>query len=486
VSRIPSNARLGKMLEWILVHGSLIAFFILANSFFVAAEYAIISVRETRIEQLIALNRPGARTALKLKHDIDEFLPAVQFGVTLAALALGGIGEPALAEAVTHTLSHIPRLPGATHLTLYSHSIAIALAFIIITYFEVLLGELVPKSLALQRAERIALAVAPPVDIFIRMTRPAIKVVNISAALVLRLFNAPLRGESAAHSPEELKLMATATRRMGLLPAFQEEIIHRAIELNHVATSEIMTPRGKIFSLPADMPLEQASARIVEEQHSRVPVYDPDRGREHIIGVVYSKDISRLMHFRSVSQGLGSQGSSNITLRQVMRDILVVPETKLAVELLQEFQERRRQIAIVVDEFGSTLGLVTAEDALEQIVGEVHDEFDIAKDLPLPTANGGLMIDGSASLRDLVTQLRWKFPRETGVETLAGFLLAQLGHIPTVGEFVDFGPRRFFIAEMKGQRIARVRIEEIEDTEDSKRHMDGSASRPEIAAGGSR
>ena len=169
------------MLEWILVHGSLIAFFILANSFFVAAEYAIISVRETRIEQLIALNRPGARTALKLKHDIDEFLPAVQFGVTLAALALGGIGEPALAEAVTHTLSHIPRLPGATHLTLYSHSIAIAMAFIIITYFEVLLGELVPKSLALQRAERIALAVAPPVDIFIRMTRPAIKVVNISA-----------------------------------------------------------------------------------------------------------------------------------------------------------------------------------------------------------------------------------------------------------------------------------------------------------------
>jgi len=475
------------MLEWILVHGSLIAFFILANSFFVAAEYAIISVRETRIEQLIALNRPGARTALKLKHDIDEFLPAVQFGVTLAALALGGIGEPALAEAVSRTLSHLPWFPSlGTHLALYSHSIAIVLAFTIITYFEVLLGELVPKSLALQRAERIALAVAPPVDIFIRMTRPAIKVMNFSAALVLRLFNAPLRGESAAHSPEELKLMATATRRMGLLPAFQEEIIHRAIELNHVVTSEIMTPRGKIFSLPADMPLEQASARIVEEQHSRVPVYDPDRGREHIIGVVYSKDISRLMHFRSVSQGLGSQGSSNITLRQVMRDILVVPETKLAVELLQEFQERRRQIAIVVDEFGSTLGLVTAEDALEQIVGEVHDEFDIGKDLPLPTASGGLMIDGSASLRDLVTQLRWKFPREAGVETLAGFLLAQLGHIPVVGEFVDFGPRRFFIAEMKGQRIARVRIEEVDEAYDPARHMDGSSERPEITAGGSR
>jgi putative hemolysin len=448
------------MLEWLLVHGSLIAFFILANSFFVAAEYAILSVRETRIEQLVALNRSGARTALQLKHNIDEFLPAVQFGVTLAALALGGLGEPSLADAVMRVLGHVRGLAGA-HLAAYSHTIAVVLAFGLITYFEVLLGELVPKSLALQRAERIAVAVAPPMDIFIRITRPVIRVVNGSAALVLKLFRAPLRGESAAHSPEELKLMATATRRMGLLPAFQEQIIHRALELSAVTTSEIMTPRGKIFSLPGDMMLEQASARIVEEQHSRVPVYDPERGREHIIGVVYSKDISRLMHFRSVAQGLGNQGASNITLRQVMRDILVVPETKLAVELLQEFQERRRQIAIVVDEFGSTLGLVTAEDALEQIVGEVHDEFDIGKDLPLPTADGGLMLDGSASLRDLVTQLRWKFPREAGVETLAGFLLAQFGHIPQVGEHVDFGPRRFFILEMSGQRIARVRIEEL-------------------------
>ena len=165
---------------------------------------------------------------------------------------------------------------------------------------------------------------------------------------------------------------------MGLLPVFQEEIIHRAIELNHVTVREIMTPRGKIFSLPADMPLEQATARIVEEQHSRIPVYDPASGPEHIIGVVYSKDISRLMHFRTVALSLGGQGESGLTLRQVMHEITVVPETKLAVELLQEFQERRRQIAIVVDEFGSTVGIVTAEDILEQVVGELDDEFDIA------------------------------------------------------------------------------------------------------------
>jgi putative hemolysin len=454
------------MLEWSLVHGSLIAFFILANSFFVAAEFALVSVRETRIEQLIAMNRPGARTALRLKHNIDEFLPAVQFGVTLASLALGGLGEPAIAEALLHGLKHLPMLPGeATHALLYAHSFAVVLAFAIITYFEVLLGELVPKSLALQRAERIALAVAGPVDVFIRMTRPAVRLMNISAALVLRLFQAPLRGESAAHSPEELKLLATATRRMGLLPPFQEEMIHRAIELNHVVVSEIMTPRGKIFSLQADMALEVASARIVEEQHSRIPVYDAALGRDHIIGIAYSKDVARLIHFRSVAQGLGSRGASGITLRQVMRDVLVVPETKLAVELLQEFQDRRRQIAIVVDEFGSTLGLITAEDVLEQVVGELEDEFDTGRNLPLPAAGGGLLLDGSASLRDLVTQLHWKFPRAYGVETLAGFLLVKLGHIPSEGEQVEFGGRRFSVVLMDGQRISQVRVDPIVDAE---------------------
>jgi putative hemolysin len=292
------------MLEWMLFRVIMVAFFILATSFFVAAEFALVSVRETRIQQLIALGRPGARTALKLKHSIDEFLPAVQLGVTVAGLALGWIGEPAIAEIILNLVSNsLHWLP--SHAVLYAHTIAVILAFSLITYFEVLLGELVPKSLALQRAERIALAVAGPMDVFIRITRPVVKLLNTSAAVVLRLFRAPLRGEGAVHSPEELKLIATATRRMGLLPVFQEEIIHRAIELNHVTVREIMTPRGHIFSLPADMPLQQASARIVEEQHSRIPVYDPSTGPEYIIGVVYSKDISRLMHFRSVALSMG-------------------------------------------------------------------------------------------------------------------------------------------------------------------------------------
>jgi len=451
------------MLEWILFRVILVAFFILASSFFVAAEFALVSVRETRIQQLITLGRPGARTALKLKNTIDEFLPAVQLGVTLASLALGWIGEPAVAEMILRIAAgSIHQLP--PHAVVYAHTAAVIIAFSLITYFEVLLGELVPKSLALQRAERIALAVAGPMDAFIRMTRPVVRLMNVSATVVLRLFRAPLQGEGAVHSPEELKLIATATRRMGLLPVFQEEIIHRAIELNHVVVREIMTPRGKIFSLPADLPVEQASARIVEEQHSRVPVYEPvaqGSGIDNIVGIVYSKDVSRFMHLRSVALALGGRGESGLTLRAVMRPPTVVPETKLAIELLQEFQLHRRQIAIVVDEFGSTAGLVTAEDIIEQLVGEVDDEFDLAR-TALPSATGVMSLDGSISLRDLRTQLHWEFPREAAVETLAGFLLTQFGHIPVNGESVTYDGRRFTIAEMAGHRISRVNVEPVE------------------------
>ena len=304
-------------------------------------------------------------------------------------------------------------------------------------------------------------------DVFIRITRPACPLMNGSAALVLRLFRAPLRGEGAVHSPEELKLIATATRRMGLLAtSFQEEIIHRAIELNHVTVREIMTPRGKIFSLPADMPIERASARIIDEQHSRVPVYDARRQRQlhlhctrhpadHIIGVVYSKDISRLMHFRAVALGLGgAANSSDLTLRQVMREVFLVPETKLAVDLLQEFQDpppadrrRRRRVRLHRRHRHRRRRPRTGRRRAGRRVRHRRPHLH-------PQLLRRHVLDGSTTLRDLGTQLRWTFPREAGVETLAGFLLAQLGHHPTVGESIVFEGRRFTVAEMAGRRIS--------------------------------
>ncbi len=445
------------MLERVLFRTVLVAFFILANAFFVAAEFALVSIRSTRVEQLLALGRPGALTALTLKRNLDEFLPAVQFGVTLAALALGWLGEPVITELILRAL-HAVGVNAAAHRPV--QVLSIILAFGLITYFEVLLGELVPKALALQRADQIALAVAGPMDVFIRMTRPAVRLMNSSATFVLRLFRVPLRGEGGAHSPEELKMIATSTRRMGLLLPEQEEIIHRAIELNEVAVREIMTPRGKIVSLPADLPVEQASARVVEDQHSRVPVYDPEGGPENIIGIVYSKDISRLMHFLRPATG-PRQAQPAVTLRQIMREPLVVPETKLALELLDDFQRRRRHMAIVVDEFGSTAGLVTAEDILEQVVGELNDEFDVAPhQVQLLSAAGAMILDGASPLRDLSNQLHWRFPREAGIETLAGFLLAQLGHIPEPGEAVESDGRRYVVEAMSNRRITRVRVEQ--------------------------
>ena len=447
------------MLESTLIEGVMVAFFILANSFFVAAEFALVNIRETRVQQLIALGRPGAQTLLQLKQRIDDFLPAVQFGVTLAALALGGVGEPAVARILEAVVFRVVRNP-PEHVALYVNGAAVVMAFALITYFEVLLGELVPKSLALQRSERIALAVAGPMDVFMRMTRPAVKLMNGSARLVLRLFKAPLQGESEMHTPEELKLIATASRETGLLAGFQEEMIHRAIELSHVVVREIMTPRGKIFSLPADMKLERASARIVEEQHSRVPVYEPGRGPEHVIGVLYSKDVARLMHFRATAMGAGELG---LTVREVMREVLFVPETKLAVELLQEFQERRRQVAMVVDEFGTTVGLVTAEDAVEQLVGELEDEFDIGSAMTVQAGSRAMTLDGSTTLRDLTTRLGWSFPRRAGIETLAGFVLHELGHLPAVDEEFEYGGRVFRVVEMHARRISQVRVASVKE-----------------------
>ena len=444
------------MLEFLLFRGVAIVVLILANGFFVAAELALVSVRETRVEQLLAQRRPGARLVLRLQQHLDDFLPAVQLGVTLCSLALGWIGEPVIADIFEEWLAWMP------HARLYAHLIAAPIAFAVITYFHVLLGELVPKALALRKTEQVAIAVAGPMDVFIRLTRPAVHLMNRSAAAVLYLFRTPMAHESSAHSPEELKLIATAARRTGMLPAYQEALIHRAVEVSEIPTREIMTPRQRIFSLPFDMLIEDASARIVEEQHSRIPVYDPAQGPESIVGLVYSKDISRLMHFRASAKTRFSEAPFvDLRLKQVMREVLVVPETKPVLDLLNEFQARRRHLAIVVDEFGSTIGLVTVEDAIEQLVGEVDDEFDIASKKVLTSATGTLILDGSVNLRDLETQMQWNLPREGGVETLAGFLLARLGKIPRGGETIEYERRRFTVLEMNGLRISRVRIETL-------------------------
>jgi putative hemolysin len=430
------------------------------NAFFVAAEFAMVSIRDTRIQQLIDAKRVGARTVQKIQQQLDDFLPAVQFGVTLASLALGWIGEPAIANLIVAFIGNVP------YVTIYAHALAVIVAFCLISYFHVILGELVPKSLALQRSERVALAVAGPMDFFMTLSRPIIRLMNRSANVVLRAFGSRLMREGGVHSPEELKLVVTASRRVGLLPEFQEDMIHRALELGNVTVREILVPRNRIFSLPADMPLEEAMARVVEEQHSRVPVFDPKLGPEHIVGVLYSKDLSRFMHLRLRSQKrFGISPEVTLRVRHIMRELMVVPETKAVTDLLQEFKERRRHMAMVVDEFGSTMGLVTVEDALEQLVGEIQDEFDVAEHAPLLLDTGALVLEGTENLRDLETQLHLKLPRDEGYETLGGFVLTRLDRIPKAGESFEFEGRRFTVVEMDERRVAKVKVEVLKPKE---------------------
>jgi CBS domain containing-hemolysin-like protein len=437
-----------------------VAMLILANAFFVAAEFALVSIRETRVEQMLTAGVPGARAVRRLQQNLDYFLPAVQLGVTLCSLALGWLGEPLAASVIMGWLGMLPL--GQIYIRIYAHVVAITLGFAVITYFHVLVGELVPKSLALRRAEALALAVAPPMLIFMALARPAVRFLKSSAAAILRGFDIPLSDRAQVHSSDELKLIATAARRSGLLPRFQETLIHRTLELDEVPIREIMTPRQKIFSLPSNMLLGEASAKVIDRQHSRVPVYDETRGPEHIVGVVYSKDLARLMYFRPLAHSTATP-FVELRLSQVMRDVFVVPETRSVLDLIRDFQQRRRHLAIVVDEYGSTVGLVTAEDAVEQLAGEFEDEFDNPAHPVLTTASGVLLMDGGVNLRDLETQMQWSLPREGGVETLAGFLLMRLGHIPQPGESVTFEGRRLTVVEMEARRIAKIRVEPVEE-----------------------
>ncbi len=445
-----------------LFRAAAIVVLILLNAFFVAAEFALVSLRRTRVQQLIEQNRPGARTVADLQANLDDFLPAVQLGVTLASLTLGWLGEPFVARFLLPWFSILP------HARVYGSVLAAAIAFCLITYLEVIFGELVPKSLALRQGEKMALAIAGPISVFMRLTRPVVQLMNSSAEVVLRLFRLSRLPERSPHSPEELKLIATATRNMGLLPEQQEMIIHRVLDIDTITVREIMTPRQKIFSLPSDLPLAEANARITQIQRSRVPVYDPERGPEHIVGVVYAKDLARWMHFHAIIQNASQNAphvalirseDNEVRLSQLMHDVIVVPETKAISDLLTEFQTRRRHLAIVVDEFGSVTGLVTVEDALEQIVGEMEDEFDVRDSSMQKLPSDTLVLHGNVTLLDLETQMDWHLPHDGGVETLAGFLLVHMQKIPTIGDFITHAGRRFTIVGMEDRRITRVRVE---------------------------
>lgn len=447
------------MVTYILLRVFLILLLVAVNAFFAAAEFALVSIRDTRIQQLIEARRIGARIVQRLHQNIDEVINGVQLGITVTSLTLGWMGEPILAHVLEQVLGE--------HVPVYAHTIAIAITFACITYLHVILGELVPKSLALQRAERVALAVAAPMDIFLTITRPFLFLMLKSGNFFLRMFGSrELRrsGRGVVHSPDELKLIVTASRRFGEIPEFQEEMIHNALELDNTTVREVMVPRRDIFSLAADLTLEGALERVVSEQHSRIPIYDPQRGPEHIVGVLYVRDLMRWMRLRmavGVSQPSGNR-IAKMQVGQIMRNVLVVPETKVLTDMLFEFKEHRRHLAVVVDEFGSTAGVITIEDIVAQLVGQIQDEFDAVEAEPALADAPVLVLEGSTSLRDLETEFDIKLPRDGGFETVAGFVLSRMQKIPRAGEAIELEGRRFTVEAMDEHRVAKVKIEKLQ------------------------
>src|SRR5260370_15522272 len=451
------------MIAFVLLRVLLTLILVAENAFFAAAEFALVSVRDTRIVQLIEAGRIGARIVQRLHSNLDDVVNGVQLGITMVSLTLGWIGEPMVARIV-ESMRFVHEVP---HAAVYAHTIAIGVAFSLITYMHVILGELVPKTLALQRSEQVALAVAAPMEAFLTLTRPVLFFMRRSGGLVLRLFGArDARRGGAVHSPDELKLIVTASRQFGQIPESQEEMIHNAIELDSITVRQVMVARPDIFSLPSDLTLDEALNRVVEGQHSRIPVYDPQSGPEHIVGVLYYKELVRWVRLRLVN--LCQPAATRIARTQIchiMNDVLVVPETKVLAELLAEFKGRRRHLAVVGYEFGSTAGVITVEDILEQLVADIEDEFDVSPPEPELKDESILVLEGPVNIRDLETQHGLLLPRDAGFETLAGFVLARLQRIPYLGESFEYEGHRYTVQDMDGHRIARVKIEKVENAE---------------------
>jgi CBS domain containing-hemolysin-like protein len=298
-------------------------------------------------------------------------------------------------------------------------------------------------------------------DFFLTVTSPLTVLMSRAAGFVLRSFGTNEIRHGSVHSPDELRLIVSAARTSGQLSSAQEEMLLNALELDNITARQVMVPRTRIFSVAADLTLEEALCRVVDEQHSRIPVYDPQRGPEHIIGVLYAKDLMRWMRLRLTQNTVPGAAArmSQVKVHQIMHDVLVVPETKSLFELLVEFQSRKRHLAMVVDEFGSTAGVISVEDVLEQLVGELEDEFDVASPEAIVDGNGPLALDGAINIRDLESQYDLVLPQDEGFETLAGFVLSRLQKMPTGGESFEYQRRRFVVEQIDGHRIALVRIE---------------------------
>jgi len=431
-----------------------IAFLVGLNAFFVAAEFALVAVRPSRVEQLIEAGDTRAVVIKNLSKDLDWVLSGVQVGITFTSLGLGIVGENTLVIIFLPLFSWLPFVQAAV----LAHSAALAIAFLLLTFMHVVLGELVPKTLALQRTENVALLVARPLQWFLRVFKFAIFGLDWSAQKFTHALGiGQAVSHTLVHSAEELLILVQQVRERGLLQAGEVKFIQGAVELGQLQVREIMVPRPDMHLLPVEARLEEVMRTFATTQRSRIPVYQGTV--DQILGFVHIKDIvwTLLDRERRAEEGAATP---IFDLRRMLRDAMIVPETKLASDLLTDMRARRHNLAMVVDEYGSIRGLVTLEDILEQMVGEIHDEFDVVEP-PLALADGALIFDAALNVHDLESQYHIDLPDDPAYETVGGFVLSQLGFIPKGGEAFDYDGYRFTVVEMDRRRVARVKIQLI-------------------------
>jgi len=433
----------------------LMALIIGVNSFFAAAETALVSVRPSKLKAMADEGVLGAQAALSLLAHPERLLSVCQVGLTLASLALGWVGEDTLYSIF---LAGIAPLITTTTRVIITFA-CFALAFAVMTFFHVVAGEVVPKNVAIGMADRLAVVAAPALLVFYKVAEPFVYVIERTAGWVSRLAGVrAARLHGAGHSIEELKFVVSASHASGQLTEFDEESLLNLLELGSVTAQEVMTPRIQMVMLGADTGLDEALWQISDSHYSRLLVYEADR--EKILGIVHVKDLLGFW-MRRRSANVRLRAMERFDLRNLVHKIPVVPETKPLNALMSDLREARSHVALVVDEFGSIAGVITMEDVLEQIFGRIEDVFDKPAEPAAAATSGVLELDGSLTLRDLEAQYDIVLPSDLGFATLAGFLLYRLGRIPQTGQALEEDGRRYTVIAMEGNRIARVRVERL-------------------------
>lgn len=420
------------------------------NGFFVAAEFSLVGARRTRIAQLASEGNASAKVAQKAMEHLDAYIAATQLGITLASLALGWIGEPAIGHIFEALLGSV--LPHETLETI-GKTVSVATAFAIVTLLHIVMGELVPKSIALQRPESTSLVIARPVTWFLIIFRPVIYLMNGIGNYIVRLMGfQPAGGHSSVHSAEELEMLVQSSREAGLLEESEEALLRRVFDFGDITVDEIMQPRVNVDAIPIEAPLSDILEIVSATNRSRYPVYKDTI--DEVVGVLLAKDLLETLIRQPDAL---AKRDWPLELKPLLRDPLFVPETLGVDKLLEQMQATKIHLAVVLDEYGGMAGVATMEDILEQLVGEVHDEFDEGEEQPILSEGNETVVDGLVSMTEAIE--RFGDPGgEPESTTLGGYVAEVLERIPGLNDTIPFGEYDLTVEEMEGMRVAKVRF----------------------------